>query len=182
MPEIAENIPPWLPPLDPFSGDWATYCERIYATFCNTLLRAKLCFRGHRLSVRKSPMDQDKAATFWHMTSDGRERCAEEDRVPDVRKCERLAWACALIQAADDESKTNVWASSRTKAYGPADRWVISLLDYSYVVIIEERITKADRYMLLITAYPVEYERQRGKLKKEHQAYEASLAQPIGCG
>lgn len=59
-----------------------------------------------------------------------------------------------------------VWRSERA---GDKDRVVIALADFSYVVVLADR----GEYVILWTAYCVEHEHRRGKLRKE---YERSLA------
>jgi hypothetical protein len=53
---------------------------------------------------------------------------------------------------------------------------LIALPGFEYVVVLQERDDKqaGHRYFLLLTAYPVEHEHQRQKLRREHDAWAAS--------
>ncbi|MNH30689.1 hypothetical protein D3C79_909980 [compost metagenome] len=42
-----------------------------------------------RLGLKRHPVIQGKEATFWHMISEGND---EAERLPDLRRCERIRW------------------------------------------------------------------------------------------
>ena len=64
-----------------------------------------------------------------------------------------------------------MWENRRNSAKkGPANRWVVALEDFSYVVILDDR----GDYLLPWTAYTVEEEHRRKKLRAEWAAWLAS--------
>ena len=95
------SLPPWLPPLvclEDYQGDWPRYCDAVYRSFCQDFLGNRPLFRGKRIGLKRHPLILGREATFWHMISEGKN---EADRVPDLRRCERIRWVMPLIQHAD---------------------------------------------------------------------------------
>lgn len=152
------DAPDWLPELMTFGGDWSTYVAAIYAKFRADFFNHRPHFRGRRVNVRTEPRDQGKEAGFWHATSEGE---TEDERTPDLRRCERVAWVRAVIEAAP--TNVCIWETLR----GSDRRVLIALPDFSYVVILADRKT----YVLFITAFCVEREHRRNKLRKEFEAW-----------
>ena len=100
-----------------------------------------------------------KEATFWHIISEGD---VESERLPDLRRCERIRWPRPMIEAIKF-SHIKWWRNKRKEE----ERIVIALEDFSYVVVLADR----GEYVLLWTAYYVEQEHRRQKLRKEYKAY-----------
>jgi hypothetical protein len=152
----------WLPQLAAFTGDWSAYCEEIHKRFVADFNDApKPEFRGKPVSVpwRPGNASDGKSGTFWHLVSEGKE---ENDRTPDFRRCERLQWIRCLIDSADDTNRVNVWFDTTR---GASDqRWKLTPIDYSYLVVLGDR----GKYATLITAFCIEREHQREKLSNEH--------------
>jgi len=105
--------------------------------------------------MKRYPMALGKEATFWHLIQEGP---VEEDRVPDLRRCERIRWPRPMIEGLQS-GQVRVWKNFR----GGNERIVIAVSDFSYVVILDER----EDFVLLWTAYFVERGHQRRKLAKE---------------
>ncbi len=149
----------WLPGLLEFSGDWSSYVEEVYDAFSRDLLASPTRFRGRRVAVRRDPRDQGKEAGFWHAISEGPE---EQERTPDLRRCERVRWIRALIECSD-RKKVRIWGVMR----GSDRRVLIALKDFTYVVVLAVR----KKYVLFITAYAVWQRHRREKLRRECQAW-----------
>ncbi len=155
----------WLPPLLEFGGEWSSYCEKLYAVFTTDFMgTTRPSFRGRPVSApwRNDVAGEGKSGTFWHLVSEGGR---ELDRTPDMRRCERLPWIRALIEAADD-GRICVWVDTERGDR----RWKIALSDYSYVVILADR----GKYLTVITAFHIEREHQREKLSDEHKRARAA--------
>src|SRR4030066_170192 len=43
-------------------------------------------------------VEKGKEATFWHLISEGK---SEKDRLPDLRRCERIRWPRPIIEHHD---------------------------------------------------------------------------------
>ena len=114
--------------------------------------------RESALSVEKTRGGRNrvidgKEAAFWHCTSEGD---VEEERVPDLRRCERIGWPRRLIEAIGTDRGR--WWKERP---GRTRRACVALADFSYLVVLEEMST----HCVLVTAYPVEKEHSRKKLR-----------------
>lgn len=156
----------WLPDLIEYNdyGDWDEYLKVIHGVFQDDFVRRQPpTFRGARMGVKKHPIVDGLEATFWHFISTG--KGSEDDRVPDFRRCERIAWPRPIIEAVDD-GRVRCWPTERRGEI----RMVLAVEDFSYVVIIAVR----KEYVLPWTAYFVEHEHRRKKLRKEYERWEQS--------
>lgn len=152
----------WLPELvllEGCSGDWAIYLETIYQHFRKDFMHSKPQYENKRWAVKRHPLIKEKEATFWHIISEG---SVESERLPDLRRCERVRWPRPIIDGAK-AGQVKLWKNKR----GNEERVVLALADFSYVVILADR----GDYVMLWTAYCVERDHQRRKLEKEYQAY-----------
>jgi hypothetical protein len=153
----------WLPPLveiNAHGGDWHRYLDAIYTIFESDFVHTKPNdVAGKRFALKRHPEYQDKACTFWHIISDGK---TEESRIPDMTRCARIAWPRPIIDAFDSE-RIIYWKTER----GASTRIVLSVPDFSYVVVLDER---AD-FVLLWTAFYVDREHRRRKFGQEYEAY-----------
>jgi hypothetical protein len=142
--------------LDQFGGGWTEYIEAVYAIFVRDFVNQPPTFRGRRFAMKRHPEFQGKEATFWHVTSEG---MIEAERIPDLRRCERIHWPRQLVDAVDSD-RVKCWTNTR----GRDQRIVIALPDFSYVVILADR----GDFVLLWTAYPVELGHRRDKFRREY--------------
>jgi hypothetical protein len=156
------NLPEWVPPLEDlknYGGDFSRYLEAIYQIFCTDFVKSKPVFVGKRLGLKRHPVIQGKEATFWHMISEGND---EAERLPDLRRCERIRWPRPIIENAAD-TVLKVWREPN----GSGHRVLIWFAEAEYLVVLDER----KDYILPWTAYPVEREHQQKKLEKRWERY-----------
>lgn len=154
--------PSWLPDivlLEKYNGDWEKYLEIIYSYFVRDFVKSKPKYRGIKLALKKHPIIKGKEATFWHLISSGRK---EEDRVPDLRRCERIRWPKPIIEHYGDKA-LKIWQNRRKND----TRILIWLEEEEYLVVLTER----KGYLLLWTAYLVTQPHQKRKLQKEYEDY-----------
>lgn len=159
------TAPVWLPALVELSahgGNWDNYFNAVYRYFCEDFVTSTPVFRGKRLALKRHPVINDKEATFWHMISEGEE---EAERLPDLRRCERIRWPRPFIERADTDAQLKVWTEPR----GSDNRILIWCEAAEYLVVLSER----KGYVLPWTAYPVERERQKEKLNKRWERSKA---------
>jgi hypothetical protein len=154
--------PDWLPPLvmlSEYSGEWDVYLEAIYKLFKKDFIDEKPVFQGQRLCLKRHPITKGKEATFWHMISEGRE---ETDRIPDLRRCERIRWPRPIIE---HESDPNVkyWIAVKRNE----NRIHIWLEAENYIVVLAKR----KDFILPWTAFLVTRPHHRKKLRKEYEEY-----------
>ncbi len=152
----------WLPPLVLLSdhgGEWERYLEAVYAWFKQDFINSKPVFQGRRLGLKRHPLTDGKEATFWHMTSEGQD---EENRLPDLRRCERIRWPKQVIENAGDP-KIKWWVSVKRHE----DRIHIWLEEEDYVVVLADR----RGFLLPWTAFVITREHTRIKMRKEYDTY-----------
>lgn len=149
----------WLPALalfEEYGGDWNRYLDALYAFFKRDFIDSRPAYNGVTLALKRHPVIQNKEATFWHIISEGD---SEADRVPDMRRCERIRWPRPIIEHSGDTA-IKIWANERRGE----KRICLWFEDAEYLVILAER----KGYILLWTAYAVEQEHSKKKLKKEY--------------
>jgi hypothetical protein len=163
------SAPDWLPPLVLFQdhhGNWERYVEVLYRYFKQDFVDNTASLRGTRVAVKRNPMEQGKEATFWHLISEGK---VEGERLPDMRRCERIRWPRPIIEHAD-EPVIKIWENKRKRE----TRICIWFEDVEYLVVLASR----KGYVLLWTAYPVTWAHTKRKLQKEYEAFLKANAAP----
>jgi hypothetical protein len=152
--------PPWLPDLVRLSdhgGDWDRYLGATYEIYRQDFEVSRPTFEGRPLAAKRHPISRGKEATFWHIVSSGP---IEEERLPDLRRFERIRWPRAIIDHAS-EPAVLVWETLRRR-----DRRVCLWLESTdYLVVLARR----SGYDLLWTAYPVDRDHTRRKLRKDYE-------------
>lgn len=156
---------PTLLTLNEFGGDWSAYIEAVYDRYLTMVVRQNLTFRGKRISFKHVPATDGKGAAFWHAVQEAGETNAEEDRMIDLRRCERIAWPAYMLRnALEDGSQGPVfwWETVRNGR----KRVVLWLRDDDYALILEDR----GDYYLFWTTYLVRGGRRR-KFEAENAAF-----------
>jgi hypothetical protein len=147
------------PALLPFGGDWKTYETELYAIFIAEIAQGGLTFRGERVACRRLPETAGKWAAFWHLIQQGK---IEEDRLPDLRRCERLRWVKYVIEAWNTDGDIQWWENKRASETN-------ALLWYreEYLVILSRR----DGYWLLKSAYETHQAHRIRSLRAERDKF-----------
>lgn len=91
-----------IPELFPFHGDWSQYEDELYHIYKDTIVEAGIIFQGLPVRTQYRPPTKDRGFGFWHMISEGSE---EEERTPDIFRCERIRWVAWLIKNAEKINK-----------------------------------------------------------------------------
>lgn len=156
------NLPEWLPDLlllETFGGDWQRYEDEVYSIFFRDFIETQPKFQDKWVRCRRD-LIKNKEAAFWHCTSEGPD---ENNRVPDIRRCERIRWIKAII-----ENSTNPQIDCWSVKRGGETRWILWFNEEFLIVLGErQRIRDGFTYMQLITVYCTEEERRKEKLRKE---------------
>ena len=95
--------------LEHFSGDFKRFIDAVYMVFQHEFVNHKTRFRGEELRLKWHPVYQDKSYTFYHMTHKGED---EQNREPDLRRCERIPWARPIIENCD-QWNLKIWPQKR---------------------------------------------------------------------
>ncbi|CAL1519896.1 hypothetical protein [Chitinophaga sp. MM2321] len=152
--------------LNNYGGDYAQYIEAVYEIFKRDFVTNKTKFRGEVLKLKWHPIYQDKAYTFYHITHTGED---EQNRLPDLRRCERMPWTNPTIEKCDTWS-LKIWPQQRQGKGGIKDRlciWLELQNEPDYIVILEVR----DNYKLLWTAFAPQYPHEKRKKQKEYEVW-----------
>lgn len=151
-----------LPPLESFTGDWQAYIDRIYDVYCSLILQGVLRFRGVPVMPRRTPVTKGKIHGFWHVTSEGEN---EEDRIPDLRRCERIRWISWVIENVDNYNEITWWDERSKSNNREVVLWVEA---EKFVVILAWR---SQGYWLLKTAYLADKEHKIESLRRKRDKY-----------
>lgn len=154
--------PSWLPPPASISGPREEAVSSLYRIFSEN-------FKHTGCSLRSLPVRWDGRIlpgelyeeVFWHLISRKNKRTGE--RSFDARRAERLPWCKPLVSHADDDAVTSWRDRVRSRV-----RTFIWLREYDYVVVLEEASRRTGTFAFLITAYYVEGEATRRRLRKSH--------------
>jgi len=105
-------------------------------------------------------MEGDKESIFWHLTH--REDKKTGERLPDMRRCERLPWIKAVIENRDKPELLN-WDYKEGDGSVKTYLW-LKQLDF---VVIMKRYRDGGRR--LVTSFYVDYPHKRKKLYKKYK-------------
>lgn len=149
----------WLPELvtfEEYKGEWDYYLDVLYSIFKDDFINSRPRFRRQYLGLKRYPLIKAKEATFWHIISEGSE---ESERLPDLRRCERIRWPKPVIEHFED-FHIKLWENERKGE----KRICLWLEDKEYIVVLAER----KGFYLLWTAYLVTENHRKRKLEKEY--------------
>lgn len=149
-------------------SNWETYEGAIYAAYLKTVAHARLQFRGDQVKVKFRPESKQKGYGFWHLISEAPDETNrnEEDRVPDIRRCERVRWVAWCIENAGKPGFP-WWENQR----GNETHVVIWAEAHDYAVVLAKRRTQEGTgFYLLKTAYCLRNHSIR-KFAKERDAW-----------
>ena len=154
-----DPLPP-LVKLGDCDGKWKSYIEAVFAEFYRDFICSQPKFRGKKVCCRRDPIYDGKEAGFWHCTSEG---SSEQNRTPDLRRCERIRWMRYALEHAEEDG-IDCW----TKKHGNAIRHLVWLRE-EFLVILEERRGGSDcvRYYQLITAFCTPEAHRKRKYRRD---------------
>ncbi|WP_165221405.1 hypothetical protein [Aquisphaera insulae] len=159
----------WLPGLWRMAdagNDWTHYIEQTYSRFRRDFIESQPQFRGVFVRCRRDPIDEDgKEVGFWHCVTEGPE---EELRIPDLRRCERIAWIRPIIEHST-EVGIDVW-ENRNRGETRILLWYCE--EFLIVLAARERRRDGFRYYQLITAYLTVEEHRKRKLRRERDEHQ----------
>jgi hypothetical protein len=142
-----------------FGGDFNKYNAAVYGVFKEDFVINKPAFEGKKLRLKAHPYIDGKEYTYYHFTHSGD---IENDRVPDMRRMERIGFPKPMIDFSKCE-ELKVWRNKR----GTKERILILHEVEKYLVVLEDR----KGYILPWTAYYLEHSYRIRRLLKEYEAY-----------
>ena len=166
----------WLPKmikLEDYNGNWEKYYKNLYNLFVNDFINNSLYFNSKKVNIRTNPKQNNYEHAFIHLTcetmSDG---IALNDRMPDIRRCERLGWNRAIITNYPCNNNCNNCKKILyyEEYYKNTIRISLLFYDVRFKVILERRTN----YYLLITGFYIKYDY---RLNKEYEKVNKFLQQ-----
>lgn len=156
-------------------GGWKEYQDKLYSVFCRDLKYTGCSFKGKTVQIRYQPIEFGKEEAFFHITCQDYKK--DGDRVPDFRRCERIAWVRQFVEAADTGALVEFEGSTYelkiwTEHVKNDLRYHILCEELRFMVVIAER----DRYCLLITAFYFEYAHSLRKKLEKYNKYKTKNA------
>lgn len=152
--------PPPLVLLSEYGGDWSRYETALHDIFMQEIVRGSLALDGCRISCRRIPETGGRWASFWHLIQEGR---VEDERTPDLRRCERLRWIRWMIENAETYPEISRWENTRR-----TEANILLWYREEYLVILSRR----NDYLLLKTAYCTEQSGRIAALRRERDDFQ----------
>lgn len=148
--------------LNDFGGDYDAFIDAVYAIFERDFVKYRPIFRGKKLALKHHPEYQGRAYTFYHMTHQGSD---EQNRTPDLRRCERISYAKPVIENCD-KWNLKIWPQIRDGKHRVCI-WLEVEGEPDYFVILDVR----ENYILPWTAFVAEHKHQTRKKQREYEEY-----------
>ncbi|MGL6195307.1 MAG: hypothetical protein ACRC2T_10855 [Thermoguttaceae bacterium] len=165
-----------LPPLiiwDNNAATWNKYVEDVFAIFYDDFIKTNPKFENCWVRCYTQPTFDCKEGGFWHcVTSDEDHKNNERERLPDLRRCERIRWPRFIIEnVKTSDVQIDYWQNIRPSRTGHKKRHLLWLQE-EYLIVLEEQPRK-DKPMVfyLITTYLTDKEHTTKKLRDERDAF-----------
>ena len=161
---MAQQKPDWLPDIVSVNGVWEIVVRRLYQIFETDFIRAGCHFEGLPVwwDRRKQGGDTYEEG-FWHLIT--RTDSCTKDRLIDPRRAERLPWCKPVIENSHDV-RIRLWdyreSNNKIRTYIWLERW-------DYVVVLEKRSRNRGPIAFLVTAYHVDGESTRRRLRRKYE-------------
>ena len=156
--------------LEDYGGNYTRYIDAVYDAFKHDFIYHQPAFGSHKLRLKYHPEFQSRAYTFYHMTHHGEN---ENERTPDLRRCERIPWARPTIEKVV-EFDLKFWEQKRN-AKSRVCIWLETDNGDNYFVILDVR----KKYVLIWTAFLADYQNQIEKKQKEYEVWRSSIGGAI---
>ncbi len=154
--------PTWLPALVSISGEPNQVFARLYKIFEADFKQTERALEGVSIRWDNRILEGKYEEGFWHLITKQDQEAKE--RLLDPRRAERLPWCGPTITNAKD-SVVKMWnfreANRRLRTYLWLEAW-------DYVVILEKRQQSGREIAFLITAFYVEGNSTRKRLRDKY--------------
>ena len=151
--------------------EWNSYLNKLYVeVFKPQFLETVPVFKGWRVLSRREPMDGEWEHGFTHMTHvDLQHNSADpNDRIPDLRRSERLNWVKRIIENYECSVENNCgkilcWE----EMYRGRVRCNLLFKDERFLIVLE----KARDVYFLITSFYIEKDWELNKRIRKYETY-----------
>jgi hypothetical protein len=161
------NPPAWLPDMITVDGVWEAIVGRLYAIFVTDIKNGKPYLNTAPVWWDRRILEgEEYEEGFWHLISKHYDDA--NDRLPDFRRAERLPWCRACIDNFNDEN-IMFWDYKFTRRQTDTYIW---LREFDYVIVFRKRNLRVGTVYFLKTAYYVEGNATRRRLRKSYEKRE----------
>jgi hypothetical protein len=133
--------------------------EDLYAIFTRDFKHTRPTLDGHEVWFYPE-LEDGIEKIFWHLTH--RDNDAAGERLPDMRRCERLPWVRCIL---DNVAKPDILLWDYRESDGDIHTY-IWLKDYDFVVILK-KYRRGNRRLL--TSFYIDYESKRRNLLSKYK-------------
>jgi len=146
-------------------GSYAEYEDNLFNLFIETYVENPLSFQELTIKLKRYPPGYDVRSCFYHIICENYFGGNEDDRKPNLRRCERILHPEHIIEMSDADKCTEViyWENTRKGK----DNIVFYCTNIRYLVVLGKR----NNYLLLVTAYPITEDHRHKKLLSEYEDY-----------
>ena len=148
--------------LEDFGGDYSRFIDAIFEVFEKDFIKHKAHFGTFQLHYRYHPAYQDRPYAFYHMTHTGLD---EDNRLPDLRRCERMPWARPTIEETGSLG-LKFWEQDRRNGHRVCIWLEVDNGENYFVVLYVHK-----DYVRLLTAFYGDYPNYAEKRQKEYDEW-----------
>ena len=172
-----------IPPLLQWDGQantWKKYIEEVFSAFYDDFIKTQPQFHGYWVRCYQQPTYDGKEGGFWHCVTFGEtHREPEQNRQPDLRRCERIRWPRFIIEHVDSgDFRIDYWTKVHVTSRGQQTRHYLWLQEEYVVVLEENRRPGKSTIFYLVTAYVTDQKRTMDRFHKERAGQETTEAVP----
>lgn len=162
--ELMPDTPEWLPDQLDLDGSWDEALAKLYQVFHRDFEAGRPCFSGRPIWWDQRTIDGDRYPEgFWHLIS--KMSRAEDARIPDYPRARKLPW-CSPTLSHPTADPVLTW---EYKEGTGALRTYVWLSELDYVIILERQSKRRGDIYRLITAYHIEGDSGRRKLRRRYE-------------
>ncbi len=126
------------------------YLDFVYDAFKRELAdKGSITFLGLPVTCPYHPATDGKHFSFWHAASADKYKKGEEEREPDIRRCERMLWIPYVIENCADKGAIWCWEKSVRTKRGKSQHVMLYLHQQEYLVVLRRKPARFE----LVTAY-----------------------------
>lgn len=146
------------------------YEESLYSIFLKIYESGSLEYNGIEVRMKHFPPEYGPKSGFYHLTRENYEHTgSEDDRYPDFKRAERIEWPWVILEKCSANCvRLLIWENQRNRK----NNILLFCPELDYLVVLGKR----KGYLLLVTAYPVEYDHRRNHLMDEYEEYNKQRA------
>ena len=152
------SLPGWLPPMALVNPWNEQTFDALYRIFREDFIESRPIYEGHPVWIFPD-VEDGKEVIFWHLTH--RLDRAAGERIPDLRRCERLPWVRPLI---DNSIEPEVLAWDYEEGDGSVKTYVW-LENHDFLALMKKYANGTRR---LLTSFFIDYPRYSDKLRKKY--------------